>query len=174
MKQPLKFSAFVFTLAAIFIISPSAFSQSAIKTADISIARGKSRLVGLDCSQQSLVLAFGKPTQMKNYNFEMDNKMGNAVLYNGANFYFEDNKLIGFEISKPGFNLTFGHPKLTSTIGRSIASLPPGFTTKCRGNNCAKVYDLKNTDNSTTDKFLEYQYSNGSSKLTMKIILGEY
>ncbi|GAC1304566.1 MAG: hypothetical protein NVSMB24_12170 [Mucilaginibacter sp.] len=173
MKQALKFPAFAFVLTTLVVLTPAAFGQAGLKITEIGIIKGKSKVVQPGCSQQILTRAFGRPVQMKSYNFEMDNKMGYEVLYDGADYYFEDNKLIGFVISKPGFNITLGHPQVITGVGKSIAGLPQGFTTKCRDNKCAKVYDLKRADNVTTDTFLAYDYGNSNRKAIKKIVWGE-
>ncbi|MDB5122010.1 MAG: hypothetical protein JWP94_139 [Mucilaginibacter sp.] len=174
MKQVYKNFTLIVALATSVVLSSATLRAPGLKLADIRISKGVSKAVHPGCSQKTLISTFGKPVQIKKYNFETDDKMGYVIIYDGANFYFEDKGLMDFEITKPGFNLTFGHPEVLSAVGKSIAILPSGFDVKCRDNKCAKVYDLKRADNVTTDRFLEYDYGNSNQKVIKKIILGGY
>jgi hypothetical protein len=174
MKQVYKNFTLIVALATSFVLSSATFRAPGLKLADIRITKGVSKPVHPGCSQKTLISTFGKPVQIKKYNFEMDDKMGYVVIYNGANFYFENKGLMCFEITKPGFNLTFGHPEVTSAVGKSIAILPPGFNINCRDNKCAKVYDLKRDDNVTTDTFLEYDYSKNNQNVIKRILWSDY
>ncbi len=174
MKLTYKNFAPIIALTISVVLSSATLQAPGLKLTDIRISKGGDRAIQPGCSQKTLISTFGKPVQVKKYNFEMDDKMGYVVIYNGANFYFEDKGLMGFEITKPGFNLTFGHPGVTSAVGKSIAILPPGFDIKCHDDNCAKVYDLKDAENLGIDSFLAYHYDNDNPKLIKEILWGDY
>ena len=96
-------------LLIIFLMA-TAFHIDGVKTADVQIKRGTGKPVKIGCSQKALVGAFGSPTKKADYNFEMDSKTGYEMSYGASKFYFEDDKLMGFEIKTDDFNLTFGNP----------------------------------------------------------------
>ncbi|MDB5017930.1 MAG: hypothetical protein JWQ84_2762 [Mucilaginibacter sp.] len=155
-------SCSLFSILITTFLFTTSFWASGVKTTDIQIKRGSSKSVKIGCSQSALIAAFGKPTHIKNYYFEIDEKKGHIVNYNGSDFYFEDDdKLMNFEIKTAGFNLTFGHPHMTVSIGTNEKSIPPGFKVY-GGNNRANVYEFYNAEGSLTDQYLEFDYTGSS------------
>ncbi|MGI4021632.1 MAG: hypothetical protein ACRYFA_09015 [Janthinobacterium lividum] len=124
--------------------------------------------VNAGCLKKDLIHAFGKPDKDQKYFFEMDEKMGSVVTYKKDQFYFLDGKLESFTILTSNFALMLGKDFPLLSIGHSVQF--PKRASKQSSKFIA--YDLKNTDGSSTDQFLEFDLK--TDKHIEKIILGNY
>lgn len=64
--------------------------------------KGHKVYLPLHTKQQGLIKAFGKPLRIEKWHNEEDNKDGVKVVYPGANFYFIDDSLDGFDFAGLG------------------------------------------------------------------------
>jgi len=99
-----------------------------IEKSDIRIKLSPgSDFVQLGTTKAALIGVFGKPQSIEKQEFESISKKGELIRYNGNNFYFVDDKLIGFELVTNAFSVGLKSTQTFYAIGNGINKLPAGY-----------------------------------------------
>ncbi len=113
-------------MCALFFCRKTGFSQNRpnnVEMMNIEIAKpNKKGHIDMYSPMNELIKMFGKPLKTEEYYFEMDDKHGFVVKYQGANFYYQDNRLIGFDFDSTakGFLIGLKDQRVFSGIGKSL------------------------------------------------------
>ncbi len=157
---------FIFT--ATFVSLKVLFhTKTSVDVSDVEIKLPTSaNTVKIGSTQTAVITALGKPKQISKYSSQTNYKQGTVLNYNGAKFYFVQNKLANFEITSHKYIVGLASTNKYNAIGNSTTDLP---RIKIEAN--AAMLSVKDAD-ITTDQVLEYDI-NDSGKVT-KIAYTDY
>jgi len=98
LKVKLGFLLSIGILSCLVIFPLRSYAQkSSIEKSDIRIRLTKGGdAVQFGGTKAVLIAALGKPQSIEKYTFETLNEKGELITYNGNNFYFIKDKLMGF------------------------------------------------------------------------------
>lgn len=168
-KHGLKISVTLLLIAAtVFVGYKMLFhTKDSIDVSEVQIKLpAGTQTVKIGSSQKAVINALGQPKQITPYSSQASYKQGTVLNYNGAKFYFVQNKLATFEITSRKYKVGLTSTHKYNTIGNSTKDLP---SIKIEAN--AAMLNVID-DDITTGQVLEYDI-NDSGKVS-KIAYTDY
>ena len=120
-----------------------------------------------DLTTDTLLETFGKPTSIEDYFFEMNNKQGKKILYEGLLIYVMDDEVKSFELTSQRYTFLKEEIRVFQSFYRFDEYFPESYANKKEGSLSLTLKEY--------DKYITFHLGKGQQSNSIVLIrMGDY